>query len=97
MQLMCYEDLKKHKPEGQTTENPERQKSECKMLFHFFFKMIRKKERSGLKNMDWNIDANPVQNLYLSEDTTLLMEVVNNFFATVYVRRNLDLNGKFKP
>lgn len=38
--------------------------------------------------MDWNIDADPIQNLYLSKDTKQLMEVVNNFFATIYKRKD---------
>lgn len=44
--------------------------------------------------MDWNVDSKPVQSLYLSKDTTRLMEVVNNFFATIYERIYIEDIGK---
>ena len=43
---------------------------------------------------EWDVNSNPVQNLYLSQDTQKLMEVVNNQFANVYTRCNVDDKGK---
>ena len=43
---------------------------------------------------DWAISADPRQRLYLSKDTKRLMEVVNNFVATVYQRVNIDKQGR---
>ena len=67
-----------------------------RLRFHFLFDMIRKVERSHLRNMNWDISSNPIQNLYLSKDTTRLMEVTNNCFATVYIRQNIDEKRKFQ-
>ena len=47
--------------------------SECKKLFHFLFPMIKTIRREKLKNFDWDIDSKPVQRLWLSKDTKLLM------------------------
>ena len=46
------------------------------------------------QQFDWAISAAPQQRLYLSKDTTRLMEVVNNFVATVYRRVNVDKQGR---
>ena len=62
--------------------------SECKLRFHFFFKMFKAQESKTLQNFEWNVCINPVQRLYLSQDTRLLMEVINNFIVTVYRRVN---------
>ena len=52
--------------------------------------MIRRKERQHLKNFDWDVNSNPVQRLYLSENTFYMMEVTNNFIANVYYRVNVN-------
>ena len=71
--------------------------SDCNLRFHFFFPLIRKIQRNyseNWKKFDWNISNNPEQRLYLSKDTKRLMEVVNNFVATVYYRVNIDKQGR---
>ena len=53
------------------------------------FKLIRyipSNESEDENNFDWDISARPIQRLYLSHDTTRLMEVINNIFAVVYRR-----------
>lgn len=72
MSLKTHEDTKKA--------------SECKLLFHFYFKMLSKKKRDYLEGFDWDVNYEPNQRLYLSRDTRRLMEVINNFAATVYTR-----------
>ena len=42
-----------------------------------------------MKNFDWDINSNPVQRLYLSENTLYMMEVTNDFIANVYYRVNV--------
>ena len=76
LELRTYEDLQ--------------QSSQCRVLFSFNFKMLRQQIRNDLENMDWDIDSKPVQHLYLSQNTEYMMEVVNNFFATVYSREYCD-------
>ena len=80
MQLSVHED------------HPDR-KSECSVRFQFVFDIIRKKERDYLKDFDWDVCSTPEQRLYLSKDTTKMMEVINNFIATVYYRVNIDDDG----
>ena len=62
------------------------------MIFHFFFDLIHKPKdaEDKLKEFDWDISSNLQQRLYLSRDTTKLMEVINNFTARVYRRQNVD-------
>lgn len=79
MELKVHDDTKSH--------------SECQVRFHFFFELLRPKVRDELEEFDWDINSNPKQHLYLSQDTMRLMEVVNNFAATVYYRGNIDENG----
>ena len=43
------------------------------------------------KGFEWGANGTPVQNLYLSRNTKFLLEVINNFIATVYVRENVDI------
>ena len=45
-------------------------------------------------NIDWDIGSKPVQRLWLSKDTSLMMEVINDYIGTVYKRVNIDANGK---
>ena len=47
-----------------------------------------------MKQFDWDINSKPVQRLWLSKDTKLLMEVINDFIGTVYKRVNIDAEGK---
>ena len=69
--------------------------SDCSLRFHFFFPLIRKMpENKKWQKFDWAISADPHQRLYLSKDTKRLMEVVNNFVATVYRRVNVDKQGR---
>ena len=68
-------------------------RSQCKKLFHFLFPMIKTKKRKALENFAWDIDSNPVQRLWLSRDTKLMMEVINDYIGTVYRRVNLDDDG----
>ena len=67
--------------------------SECAVRFHFLFPMIKAKYRDKLKQFDWDINSAPVQRLWLSRDTKRLMEVINDFIGTVYVRVNLNEDG----
>ena len=68
-------------------------RSQCKRLFHFIFPMIKTKMRKQLENFAWDIDSNPVQRLWLSRDTKLMMEVINDYIGTVYRRVNIDHQG----
>lgn len=79
MQLRNYEDT--------------RTCGDCKVRFHFFFELFRRKKHAYLEEFEWDINDNPQQFLYLSRDTKRLMEVVNNFTATVYYRVNVDEQG----
>ena len=63
--------------------------SNCRLRFHFLFDMIKRRERQHLKNFDWDVNSNPVQRLYLSENTFYMMEVTNDFIANVYYRVNV--------
>lgn len=69
--------------------------SSCKVRFHFYFELLRQKTRDSLSVFEWDVNSNPRQYLYLSKDTKRLMEVINNYTATVYYRGNIDENGKF--
>ena len=85
MELKSHEDTK--------------ERSECSIRFHFFFELIRprdprKNEARTKEAFDWDIKKKPVQRLYLSQDTTKLMEVLNNFVATIYTRSNVDRIGR---
>ena len=68
--------------------------SECSLRFHFFFALVRQKERQSLKGFDWDVTNTPKHRLYLSKDTTKLMEVINNFIGNVYYRVDCDFDGK---
>jgi hypothetical protein len=62
------------------------------LKFHFFFDLIHKPEdkEDKLKEFEWDISSDLQQRLYLSKDTTKMMEVINNFTARVYLRNNID-------
>ena len=60
------------------------------MLFQFLFPLIKAIPRDKLQSFDWDINSAPVQRLWLSRDTKRLMEVINDFIATVYIRYDLD-------
>ena len=85
MQLRTREDFEKKKFK----------KSECKLRFHFYFSLIKQQDHEDLKMKDfeWDINTKPVQRLWLSKDTKLLMEVINNFIGTVYKRVNIGVDG----
>ena len=83
MQLSVHED-NKNEIDG---------KSIVKCRFHFLFDVIRKKHRDYLEAFDWDVCSDPIQRLYLSKDTTRMMEVINNFIGTVYYRVNVDDDG----
>ena len=68
--------------------------SECKLRFHFFFKKLAEKKRAYLKDFGWDVNNRPNQRLYLSRDTNRLMEVINNFTATVYTRCTVQERSK---
>lgn len=84
MQLKTHEDTKVE--------------SECKLRFHFLFPLIKAREKldeaEDMSYFDWDIMSSPVQRLFLSRDTQRMMEVKNNFVATVYTRYNIDETGK---
>lgn len=65
------------------------------MRFHFYFELLRQKTRDNLSQFEWDVNSNPKQYLYLSKDTRRLMEVINNYTATVYYRGNINENGNF--
>ena len=65
------------------------------MRFHFLFEVLRQKLRDKLDGFEWDVNSNPKQYLYLSKDTNRLMEVVNNYTATVYERGNINSDGRF--
>ena len=71
--------------------------NECELKFHFFFDMIheQKDNNDKLYEFDWDVSSNLQQRLYLSKDTTKMMEVINNFIAKIYKRVNVltDENG----
>ena len=69
--------------------------SECRLRFHFIFDMIKPKAREKLKDFTWDISSNLSQRLYLSQDTTRMMEVVNNYVATIYYRVNFEPEGTY--
>lgn len=72
--------------------------NECKIRFHFYHRLIKKKnefpllrKRKSLISTDdvdseWDLSVNSAQRIFLSRDTKLLMDVVNNRFALVYKR-----------
>ena len=64
--------------------------SDCSLKFHFMFECLKQKEREYLKIFEWDIASKPIQRIYLSRNTLRLMEVINDFIATVYVRTNVD-------
>ena len=72
------------------THEDTKDNSQCRLRFHFIFDLIKKKKRDYLKSFDWDVNSDPIQRLYLSQDTTRLMEVINNVIATVYVRQNVE-------
>ena len=65
--------------------------SQVNLLFHFTFpKIYNHPNVSDHSKNSWDINTNPRQRLYLSQDTKLLMEVINNFIGTVYERINVN-------
>ena len=60
------------------------------MLFHFFHELLQYQDNDDLKDFDWDVNSMPKQRLYLSKDTTKMMEVTNNFVAIVYERVNVN-------
>lgn len=48
--------------------------------------MLAVKRRRYLRGFDWDVNYDPNQRLYLSKNTKRMMEVINNFAATVYKR-----------
>ena len=80
MELRTHEDTK----EG----------SQCNLRFHFIFDIIKTRQKESLKDFDWDVNSAPMQRLFLSRDTTKMMEVINNFVATVYKRVNIEQPGE---
>ena len=68
-------------------------KSECRVRFHFIFDIIKEIKNPMLKQFDWDVNSEPIQRLYLSQDTTKMMEVINNFIASVYYRVDITADG----
>ena len=68
--------------------------SQINTLFHFTFPKFQNHEDEGFASNCWDINTNPRQRLYLSKDTTRLMEVINNVIGTVYIRVNIDENNR---
>ena len=64
--------------------------SQCRLRFHFIFDIIMRRKKQKLKDFDWDVNSAPMQRLYLSRDTTKMMEVINNFIATVYKRVDVE-------
>lgn len=68
--------------------------SQCELLFHFYFPKIKdpppqnSNDPMMRQKYDWDVSKQPVQHLYLSKDTTKLMEVINGYIATIYIRVN---------
>ena len=75
MQLRVHEDTKSS--------------SSCKIRFHFFFELLRKRVKNELEIFDWNVNHSPKQRLYLSRNTMRLMEVINGTTAVVYQRKDV--------
>ena len=86
MQLETYEDKKE-------AGDPEA-RSEVKLRFHFLFDMLKTESVKELHKFDWDINTNPIKRLYLGRDPIRMMEVVNNYYATVYIRHEVDEEGK---
>ena len=63
------------------------------MRFHFIFDIIKEIKNPMLKQFDWDVNSEPIQRLYLSRDTTKMMEVINNFIASVYYRVDITADG----
>ena len=85
LELSTYED----------TEKP----TECRVRFHFLHRLIKSKRKNEdsdeqYARQEWNLDNDTAQRLYLSKDTSRMMEVINNTFAIVYTRRNINEEGK---
>ena len=72
------------------THEDTNKKSECRVRFHFIFDIIKETKNPILNEFDWDVNSAPVQRLYLSRDTKKLMEVINNFIATVYKRVDIE-------
>lgn len=68
--------------------------TQCRVRFHFFFELLRAQKEPRLEDFEWDVNSEPRQYLYLSKDTSRLMEVVNNYTATVYKRKNIDEKGR---
>ena len=75
MELKVHEDTNNH--------------SVVREKFNFFFEMLKTKDekKNPLECFEWDVNSNPIQRLYLSRDTKLMMEVINNFAATVYKKQ----------
>ena len=68
--------------------------SQCEVRFHFLFPLIKTMPRQKLKSFSWDINSAPVQRLWLSKDTSRMMEVINDFIGTVYKRVDIDDTGE---
>jgi len=68
----------------------------CKVRFHFLFHLVRWADTTEdeLSSFDWDVSEHPMQRLYLSHDTTRLMMNINNVFAMVFRRHDIDAEGK---
>ena len=74
--------------------------NECKVAFHFMHRLIKKKKSANdddLIDPEWDFGQDSIQRLYLSRNTKKLMEVINNRFAIIYKRRNVDSSGEVLP
>ena len=66
--------------------------SQCDLKFKFLFPKLRKKPTivGADKKVDYEDEQQSIQHLYLSRDTTKLMEVIDNQVASIYYR--VDVN-----
>ena len=66
--------------------------SQCDLKFKFLFPKLRKKPAidGKHKKVDYEDEQQSIQHLYLSRDTTKLMEVIDNQVASIYYR--VDIN-----
>ena len=54
-------------------------------------------EEDNILDAEFDFGLEAVQHLYLSRNTRRLMEVINNRFAIIYTRKNVDSSGKIPP
>ena len=88
MQLASHEDRNpKNAPEGEIG-------SDCSLRFHFFFELLNHQPDERLLKFEWDLNLKPYQRLYLSQNTHRMLEVINNKYAKVYERENIDAQGQ---